>query len=462
MTETFQCPQCGAPLPFPADNAASVACPFCGHTVLVPTAPGRPSEAVELPPVARASLEAEITRLLEAGDREAAERAYRKAYRCTLAEAQMGVAALEAANRPALTSITAEPAPQPNRLWIWVALIVALFAGAGWALQNSERQQLIALQNGAQALPTLAATLDTTALAANLLEQTQRTPTPGIAAEIGAIGSGVTRSGGAIRNGGVTGNGGEGQFSDARSIAIDAQGRIYVGEYTGGRIQVFDKTGKYLTEWSVDAKMPLRGMAAAADGALDIVQKGIVQRYDGLTGQALEPAAGQVTDLDDIAANASGSWAVAQVSASADNLLLFDAGNRLVATLPNAVSQQTGGAELNLRIALDRQGNLYALSSAKGVVLVFDTQGRLVRQIGAAAEGGSFTAPLAIAVDDSGRVFVSDIEGIHVFNPNGKKLGQIPVDGGVAYGLSFAPDGTLYAACGTRVAIYELNPAKME
>jgi streptogramin lyase len=419
---------------------------------------------VELPPVARASLEAEITRLLEAGDREAAERAYRKAYRCTLAEAQMGVAALEAANHPALTSLAAEPAPQPNRLWIWVALIVALFAGAGWALQNSERQQLNALQNGAQALPTRAATLDTTALAANLLQQTMRTPTPGIAAEVGAIGNGgATGSGGAIGNGGAIRNGGgEGQFNDARSIAIDAQGRIYVGEYTGGRIQVFDKTGKYLTEWSVDAKMPLRGMAAAADGALDIVQKGIVQRYDGLTGQALEPAAVQVNDLDDIAANASGSWAVAQVSASADNLLLFDAGNRLVATLPNAVSQQTGGAELNLRIALDRLGNLYALSSAKGVVLVFDTQGRLVRQIGAAAEGGSFTAPLAIAVDNSGRVFVSDIAGIHVFNPNGDLLGRIPVDGGVAYGLTFAPDGTLYAACGTRVAIYALDPTKLE
>src|SRR5215213_6456429 len=33
---------------------------------------------------------------------------------------------------------------------------------------------------------------------------------------------------------------GPGMFNDARSIAVDGAGRIYVGEYTGGRIQVFD------------------------------------------------------------------------------------------------------------------------------------------------------------------------------------------------------------------------------
>ena len=33
---------------------------------------------------------------------------------------------------------------------------------------------------------------------------------------------------------------GAGYFKDARSIAVDAEGRIYVGEYTGGRMQVFD------------------------------------------------------------------------------------------------------------------------------------------------------------------------------------------------------------------------------
>ncbi|HEX7174491.1 MAG TPA: hypothetical protein VF240_04315, partial [Pyrinomonadaceae bacterium] len=40
---------------------------------------------------------------------------------------------------------------------------------------------------------------------------------------------------------------GPGYFKDARSIAVDGAGRIYVGEYSGGRIQVFDGAGKFIT-----------------------------------------------------------------------------------------------------------------------------------------------------------------------------------------------------------------------
>ncbi|MFN2510130.1 MAG: hypothetical protein ABR568_01655 [Pyrinomonadaceae bacterium] len=39
---------------------------------------------------------------------------------------------------------------------------------------------------------------------------------------------------------------GPGMFKDARSIAVDGAGRIYVGEYLGGRIQVFDPSANFL------------------------------------------------------------------------------------------------------------------------------------------------------------------------------------------------------------------------
>src|SRR5262245_55194629 len=52
---------------------------------------------------------------------------------------------------------------------------------------------------------------------------------------------------------------GPGMFTDARSIAVDGAGQIYVGEYSGGRIQVFDPTGKFVTQWSIgDRKTILR------------------------------------------------------------------------------------------------------------------------------------------------------------------------------------------------------------
>jgi len=39
---------------------------------------------------------------------------------------------------------------------------------------------------------------------------------------------------------------GEGEFNDPRGVAVDARGRIYVGDYMNDRIQVFDAAGKFL------------------------------------------------------------------------------------------------------------------------------------------------------------------------------------------------------------------------
>jgi hypothetical protein len=77
---------------------------------------------------------------------------------------------------------------------------------------------------------------------------------------------------------------GPGMFNDARSIGLDAEGNIYVGEYIGGRVQVFDPSGKFQTQWMVDPKMPLRGLTADRQGRVYIAQKGQISRYEGKTG----------------------------------------------------------------------------------------------------------------------------------------------------------------------------------
>ena len=82
---------------------------------------------------------------------------------------------------------------------------------------------------------------------------------------------------------------GPGMFKDARSIAVDGSGRIYVGEYTGGRIQVFDGAGKFITQWSIgDRKTILRGLAADRKGTVYVVEGGKIHRYQGDTGTQLE------------------------------------------------------------------------------------------------------------------------------------------------------------------------------
>src|SRR5262249_23178288 len=80
---------------------------------------------------------------------------------------------------------------------------------------------------------------------------------------------------------------GPGMFSDARSVAVDAKGVIYVADYTGGRLQVFDPEGKFITQWLVDTKMPLEAMAADRNGVVYVVQGGDISRYEGATGKPL-------------------------------------------------------------------------------------------------------------------------------------------------------------------------------
>src|ERR1041385_3417942 len=114
---------------------------------------------------------------------------------------------------------------------------------------------------------------------------------------------GNTKTSGGFSRGSDSGNGfaqvllkfgsegiGPGMMHDARNIGVDGQGRIYVGEYIGGRVQVFDASGNFITQWMVDTKMPMRALTADRNGTVYIVQRGAINRYEGSTGKPLGEA----------------------------------------------------------------------------------------------------------------------------------------------------------------------------
>jgi DNA-binding beta-propeller fold protein YncE len=212
---------------------------------------------------------------------------------------------------------------------------------------------------------------------------------------------------------------GPGLFTDARSIAVDGAGRIYVGEYGSGRIQVFDPQGKFITQWMADTKMPLRGMAADRAGTVYIAQRGVLSRYDGATGKPtgqMDYPGGR--GFDDVAVTADGGLLAAwepygsgiSFGTAGDNLVRFDANGRTLRTIKNAVSTQTDNAELEMRVAIDGLGNIYALGQFSNAVFKFTPEGKFVNRFGSRGDQvGQLTAPQAIAVDGQGRVYVSDL-----------------------------------------------------
>jgi sugar lactone lactonase YvrE len=235
---------------------------------------------------------------------------------------------------------------------------------------------------------------------------------------------------------------------------VDAEGRIYIGEYSGGRVQVFDRDGKFVTQWTADPKMPLRGMTADRRGNVYIVQKGEINKYEGTTGRFLGKVGDGAGRYDDVFATPDGGL-VAFARKQYDNVVKLDASGQVKQVIEKAVSGQTERSELSIRVAADGTGNVYALGEFNDAVFKFSPDGRFQTRFGGDGdEPGLFRAPGAVAVDNQGRVYVADFKGVQVFDPNGRYLKVIDVKG-AASGLAFTDKNELLVVA--RTAVWKFN-----
>jgi DNA-binding beta-propeller fold protein YncE len=239
---------------------------------------------------------------------------------------------------------------------------------------------------------------------------------------------------------------GPGKFKDARAIAVDGSGKIYVGEYSGGRIQVFDSQGKFVTQWTVDAKMPLRGMAADRNGTVYVVQSGIISRYDGASGKVLGqiPYAGG-WGFDNIVVAADGALVAAWYK-NRDDIVRLNSSGQVTRNIQAAISSVTERSELDTHLAVDGLGSIYALGTFNSSVFKFAPDGKFMTRFGDSGDQpGQFRAPSAIAVDGKGRVYVSDFKGVQVFDSNGRYLTVFKPQGS-ASGMVFNDNDELFVA----------------
>ncbi|HKG47208.1 MAG TPA: NHL repeat-containing protein [Pyrinomonadaceae bacterium] len=250
---------------------------------------------------------------------------------------------------------------------------------------------------------------------------------------------------------------GPGMFTDARSIAVDGAGRIYVGEYSGGRIQVFDPAGKFLTQWSVgDRKTILRGLAADRKGLVYVVAGGRIDRYQGETGEKLGQLEYERQGFDDVASAADGGLVTAWHS-NRDDIVVFDPNGKAIRTIPEAISGVSGDSELSMRVAVDGAGYIYALGRFNDGIFKFARDGKFMNRFGSAGDQpGQFRAPYSIAVDGHGRVYVGDIKGIQVFDGSGRYLNLIDVKG-VAFGMVFNDQNELFVVARDHVVKYSVQ-----
>lgn len=466
MTQPFKCPSCGAPLSLESAGA-TLRCPFCGNSVIVPENL-RPPHAHQKHPanpsldniVGQAARLGELGRLVRGGNKIAAVKLYRELFGTSLRDAKDAVERLERgepievmnvsggayenvqinpAQFPPVPASFQAPQPQARGCWVAPVLVILLIIGASVALVAYLSSSRVRETVGS--IPFVPSSSKGSGGSSSPVSSTGFAS---VALEFGSEGIGP------------------GQFKDARSIGVDGEGRIYVAEYIGGRVQVFDAQGKYLAGWMVDQKMPLRGMAVDRKGTVHIVQKGVITRYEGMTGKALgELRSAGVSRFDDVTATQDGGLLASAYAGGADDIVRFNSDGQVVQTIRKAISGQTDDSELNMRLASDGLGNIYALGTFNDAVFKFTREGRFVTRIGGEGnEPGQFRAPSAIAVDGQGRIFVSDTKGVQVFDTDGRYLDVFKVPNHVAFGLVFNDRNELLSASRSKVFKFAINKNK--
>jgi streptogramin lyase len=238
---------------------------------------------------------------------------------------------------------------------------------------------------------------------------------------------------------------GAGRFEDARSVAVDGAGRIYVAEYSGGRVQVFDSAGTFLTQWMADPRMPLLDLAADRAGTVYVVQSGRIRRHEGATGRALgEVRRRDGASFDDVALALDGTlWTVSGMH----QVTHLGADGRVVRTIDTRAVIDEDAAPV--RVAVAGTGDVYVLDRWKGEIYHLDPNGRFVDRFGGRSrtpgrEG--MRAPQDLAIDGRGRVYASDMMGgIHVFDADGRFLEEFG-ERLNAFGITFNDRDELFAA----------------
>lgn len=232
-----------------------------------------------------------------------------------------------------------------------------------------------------------------------------------------AMSNGYTQKGGAEQAGIVPllqiygpGAGTTPKFNKPMGAAFGPDGRIYVADTQNNRIAVFSKGGRFLFEF----------------GGFGIAKP--------LAGSTMTWKPGLLSYPTDVAVDKNGDVYVADFYN--DSISVFNKKGRFLRRFPDpykpvgegSSGQDGGGIRVTAVTVVD--GKVYATDEYQ--VFVFDTSGKLLRQFGKPGAGpGDLDHPNGLAVDSSGRVFVSDSNHNRV--------------------TAFSPDGTVLWVTGTKV-----------
>jgi DNA-binding beta-propeller fold protein YncE/DNA-directed RNA polymerase subunit RPC12/RpoP len=451
MPETFSCPNCGAPLDYKGSDPI-IRCPYCNSSVVVPENLRAKPEFSSKPSnftlsgagnlgglINQARRFKEVKDLAQAGDMDEAVRVYCEITGVSPELARPSVEALAHGRPITLSSLNVGDVMGA----VQVAKTPPPSASYQPANQKSSRGIGRAIGCGIGCFVVgLVIFILVTVLVPTLggLAGVYVGLNPDLALTALPY---VSGSGYGTRELSFGGEGtGPGLFEDVRAIAVDpASGKIYAADYSNGRVQEFDAQGKFITQWIVEGKnMYIQSLAADRKGNVYIAASGKLLRYNSEGKLLGEVKTGDSIRFDNAVLSADGTL----IAADGEDIYHLAADGKILTQIPAALSTVTGDSELNAKVAVDGQGNIYVLGTFSNAVFKFNAKGKFLNQFGSDGDQpGQFRAPYAIAADGKGRIYVSDTKGVQVFSNDGRYINVITVEY-FAYGLAFDDQGKLY------------------
>ncbi|MEW6326192.1 MAG: NHL repeat-containing protein [Thermodesulfobacteriota bacterium] len=207
---------------------------------------------------------------------------------------------------------------------------------------------------------------------------------------------------------------GMGKLKQIRSLFwSQAKNRLLVADTGNNRLLFFgDSEGKFrfLSEFKSDKMVLPISAVETSQGTIIVIERGAqsIISYNPETGE-------RRGILGDEFPDASSFWPTYLALDDKDNLYVVDQGNQRIYIFDGSLRYKlhinspepkfTGFSA----VAVDKDGNIIALEAQRGIIYVFDKEGKIIRQVSKRGElRGETEFPVDIAVDGQGRIYILD------------------------------------------------------
>lgn len=248
---------------------------------------------------------------------------------------------------------------------------------------------------------------------------------------------------------------GNGQFDGPYDVALDSSGNIYVADKANARIQKFNSSGVYQSQFAAYGGYEPLGLAIDGSGNIWTISAYRVEKFNSSgVWQAGSALSGPVLGRGGIACDSSGNVFVS-VSSSVQKF------NSSAVYQSSFGSYGTGNGEFDTprAIAIDSSNNIYVADTGNNRVQKFNSSGVYQSQFGSTGSGdGEFYGPSGIDVDSSGNIWVAGLYNgsVQKFDSTGTFQARVG-SAGVGNGQLYAPRGVVVHSGGDLIVADSLN-----